>query len=74
MSSSSVYKGMSDYQETVRKLSASIGAASVDWQDEVFSGLQTLVASVADASRQVIEAGSRAGEDLARFERIMSER
>lgn len=74
MSSASVRKGMEDYQETVRKLSSNISTASVDWQDEVFSSLQAQVASVANASRQVVEAGTHTCEALARFERIIDER
>lgn len=74
MSSSSLRKGLEDYQEVVRQLSSAISGASVDWQDEVYSSLQAQVANVASASRQVMEAGSRTCDALARFERIMEER
>ena len=74
MSSSALRKGLEDYQEAVRQLSSQIGDASVDWQDEVYSSLQSQVAAVAAASRQVMEAGFRTCDALARFERIMEER
>jgi len=73
MSSSSIRKGLDDYQELTRRLSSSIGEAAVDWQDEVYSSLQTQVAAVASASRQVMDAGMRTYEALARFERILGE-
>lgn len=73
MSSSSVRKGLDDYQELTRSLSSSIGEAAVDWQDEVYSSLQAQIATVATASRQVMEAGMRTCEALTRFERILGE-
>lgn len=73
MSSSSIRKGLDDYQELTRRLSSSIGEVAVDWQDEVYSSLQTQVAAVASASRQVMDAGMRTHEALARFERILGE-
>lgn len=73
MSSSSIRKGLDDYQELTRRLSSSIGEAAVDWQDEVYSSLQTQVAAVASASRQVIDNGMKTYEALARFERILGE-
>lgn len=73
MSSSSIRKGIDDYQELTRRLSSSIGEAAVDWHDEVYSSLQTQITSVATASRQVMDAGMRTYEALARFERILGE-
>lgn len=73
MSSSSIRKGLDDYQELTRRLSSSIGEAAVDWQDEVYSSLQTQVAAVASASRQVMDAGMRTYGALVRFERILGE-
>lgn len=67
-------KGLEDYQQIVRQLSTAVNGVSVDWQDEVYSSLQTQVANVATASRQVMESGSRTCDALARFERIMEER
>ncbi len=73
MSSASVQKCLSDFQDCVKSLSDSVNGASVDWQDEVYSSLQSSVANVASASKAVLTAGSLACSSLGRVESILQE-
>ncbi len=71
--SSSVKKCLADFQECVKTLSDSVNAASVNWQDEVYSSLQESISQVASASRAVMTAGMQACDSLGRVESILQE-
>ena len=71
--SQSIQGNLKDFQEIVRSLSDTVNNASVSWQDEVYSSLQSSISDVASASRSVFTAGMQACNSFDRIENILRE-
>lgn len=74
MSEKNLYKEMELFSSSVIKLSGEIGRAGVLWNDPKYSELSSLVAQIANESKDAILAGDRCCASIEKMEKIASEK
>ena len=67
-------KIISDFQDTVMKLSEKIGSAGALWRDPKYSELAASVSAVAGQAREVLDSGESVYHSINDFEQISAEK
>ncbi len=68
-----IQRDLSDFQQSVQKLSAGIKGAASLWRDPKYSELSSSISEVANNARSVLVSGERCCNSIDKFFKVASE-